>query len=168
MVGIRKWHTGTSCSPLRHPGRLQWRDGGREISKSLGMSSHLRLSGWHNVSCHLTHNASLQLRVRQLSHYGILQNTPVLSLLLLFSAKLCLFCNPMDCSPPSSSVHGIFQARILGCHSLLQGNLPDPGINPPSLALQVGSLPLSHQGSKSGSHSAHPETSPMCVEWKCE
>ena len=22
-------------------------------------------------------------------------------------------CNPMDCSPPSSSVHGIFQARIL-------------------------------------------------------
>ena len=26
----------------------------------------------------------------------------------------CLtLCNPMDCSPPSSSVHGIFQARIL-------------------------------------------------------
>ena len=24
------------------------------------------------------------------------------------------FCNPMDCSPPGSSVHGIFQARILG------------------------------------------------------
>ena len=24
-----------------------------------------------------------------------------------------LFCNPMDCSPPGSSVHGIFQAGIL-------------------------------------------------------
>ena len=24
-------------------------------------------------------------------------------------------CNPMDCSPPGSSVHGILQARILGC-----------------------------------------------------
>ena len=24
-----------------------------------------------------------------------------------------LFCEPMDCSPPGSSVHGIFQARIL-------------------------------------------------------
>ena len=24
------------------------------------------------------------------------------------------FCNLMDCSPPGSSVHGIFQARILG------------------------------------------------------
>ena len=22
-------------------------------------------------------------------------------------------CNPMDCSPPGSSVHGIFQARVL-------------------------------------------------------
>ena len=22
-------------------------------------------------------------------------------------------CNPMDCSPPDSSVHGIFQARVL-------------------------------------------------------
>ena len=29
-------------------------------------------------------------------------------------AKLCLtLCNPMDCSPPGSSVHGISQARIL-------------------------------------------------------
>ena len=29
-------------------------------------------------------------------------------------AKLCLtLCDPMDCSPPGSSVHGIFQARIL-------------------------------------------------------
>jgi len=24
-----------------------------------------------------------------------------------------LFTNPMDCSPPESSVHGIFQARVL-------------------------------------------------------
>ena len=29
-------------------------------------------------------------------------------------AQLCLtFCNPMDCSPPGSSIHGILQARIL-------------------------------------------------------
>ena len=32
-------------------------------------------------------------------------------------------CDPMDCSPPGSSVHGIFQARNtgLGGHALLQG-----------------------------------------------
>ena len=56
----------------------------------------------------------------------------------------------MDCSPPGSSVHGILQARLLewkkkkkkntgvGSHSFLQGNLPDPGIEPASPALQAG------------------------------
>ena len=43
-------------------------------------------------------------------------------------------CNPMDNSPPGSSVHGILQARILGSHSILQGifpgDLPNPGIFP--------------------------------------
>ena len=40
-------------------------------------------------------------------------------------------CDPMDCSPPGSSVHGIFQARILGvgCHSLLQGIFLTQGSN---------------------------------------
>ena len=29
-------------------------------------------------------------------------------------AQLCLtLSNPMDCSPPRSSIHGIFQARVL-------------------------------------------------------
>ena len=35
----------------------------------------------------------------------------------------------------------------MSCHFLLQGNLPDPGIEPPSPALQEDSLPLSHQAS---------------------
>ena len=29
-------------------------------------------------------------------------------------------CDPVNWSPPGSSVHGIFQARILDCHFLLQ------------------------------------------------
>ena len=29
-------------------------------------------------------------------------------------------CNPMDCNPPDSSVHGIFQARVLEWHCLLR------------------------------------------------
>ena len=37
--------------------------------------------------------------------------------------------DPMDCSPPGFSVHGIFQARILEWFATL-GNLPDPGIEP--------------------------------------
>ena len=51
----------------------------------------------------------------------------------LLLAQLCLtLCNPMDCSPPSSSVHGIFQARNtgVGCHFLLQEIFPTQGSNP--------------------------------------
>ena len=41
-------------------------------------------------------------------------------------AQLCLtLCDPIDCSPPGSSVHGIFQGKNtgVGCHFLLQGIL---------------------------------------------
>ena len=48
----------------------------------------------------------------------------------------------MDCSPPSSSVHGILQARVLyGLLFSSPGNLPHPGTEPGSLALQADSLP---------------------------
>ena len=45
-------------------------------------------------------------------------------------AQLCpTLCDPMDCSPPGSSVHGIFQARILEWVPIAySGDLPDPGI----------------------------------------
>ena len=40
-------------------------------------------------------------------------------MLLLFSRFSCvwLFCDPMDCSPPGSSVHGVFQGKTLECSS---------------------------------------------------
>ena len=44
-------------------------------------------------------------------------------------------CGPMDCSPPGSSVHGIFQARILEWIATAHSrNLPNPVIEPASLA----------------------------------
>ena len=45
-------------------------------------------------------------------------------------AQLCLtLSDPMDCSPPGSSVHGIFQARVLEWVAIsIPGDLPDPGI----------------------------------------
>ena len=70
-----------------------------------------------------------------------------LSLLL---AQSCLtLCDPMDCSPPTSSVHRILQARILewGSCSLLQGIFLTQESNPNLLHLlywQVDSLPLRH------------------------
>ena len=60
-------------------------------------------------------------------------------------------CDPMDCSPPGSSVHGILQARIPEWVAVsFSRDLPDPGIEPGSPmapALQADSLPLSRQGS---------------------
>ena len=57
-------------------------------------------------------------------------------------AELCLtLCDPMDCSPPSSSVHGILQARILECiANPFPGDLPNPGIESRSPTLQEDSL----------------------------
>ena len=43
-------------------------------------------------------------------------------------------CDPMDCSPPGSSVHGSPDKNTgVDCHALLQENHPDPGIEPVSL-----------------------------------
>ena len=68
------------------------------------------------------------------------------------SLRSCLtLCNPMNCSPPGSSVHGILQARMLelGCHAPLQGIFPTQGSDQCLLHLlhwQVGSLLLMPPG----------------------
>ena len=56
--------------------------------------------------------------------------------------QLCpALCDPVDCSPPGSSVYGILQARILDWVAFPSpGDLPDPRIKPKSPALQADSL----------------------------
>ena len=63
-------------------------------------------------------------------------------------AQLCpTLCDPMDCSPPGSSVHGIIQARILDWVAIpTPGDLPNPGIEPRSPSLQADSLPSEPPG----------------------
>ena len=53
-------------------------------------------------------------------------------------------CNPMDCSPPDSSVHGNSPGKNtgVGCHALLQGIFPTQGSNYSQILYQ-----LSQQGS---------------------
>ena len=75
---------------------------------------------------------------------------------LLIKAKVCLwwwlwFCpwvlfdswDPTDCRPLGSSVHGISQDKNTGgdCQFLLQGDIPNPGIELESPALQAESSP---------------------------
>ena len=54
-------------------------------------------------------------------------------------AQLCLtFRDPIDCSLPGSTVHGMFQAAILKWVALFfSRNLLDPGIEPGSSALHT-------------------------------
>ena len=71
-------------------------------------------------------------------HAQLLQSCPTL-------------CDPIDCSPPGSSVRGILQARIPAWVAFSSpGNCPDPGLKPESLMCllhwQVGPLPLAPPG----------------------
>ena len=77
-------------------------------------------------------------------------------------------CNPMDCSPPGSSVHGMFQARKLEWVAIsFSRDLPNPGIEPASVespALQADSLPLSHLGSPFSGHYLNPSLAPVTFQ----
>ena len=57
-------------------------------------------------------------------------------------AQLCpTLYNPMDCSLPDSSVHGLLQARILEREPFPSpGDLPNPGVEPGSPVLWADSL----------------------------
>ena len=58
--------------------------------------------------------------------YSVIQSHPIL-------------CDPMDCSLPGPSVHGIFQARILEWGAIsFSRDLPNPGSEPMSPALANG------------------------------
>ena len=57
-------------------------------------------------------------------------------------------CDLMDCSPPGSSAHGIPGKNIgVGCYLLIQEIFWTQGLNSYLMHWQVGSLPLSYQGS---------------------
>ena len=56
-------------------------------------------------------------------------------------------CDPMDCSPPGSSVYGILQARMLGWVAIpFSRGSSQPGIKPKSPASRADSLPSEPPG----------------------
>ena len=60
----------------------------------------------------------------------------------------CLtLCDPVDCSLPGSSIHGILQARILEWVVIsFSRDLSNPGIEPGSPSLQTDALPSEPPG----------------------
>ena len=76
--------------------------------------------------------------------------TDYLEIVLCYAMSLqsCpTLCNPVDCSIPGSSVHGILQARTLEWVAMpFSRGSSHPGIESRSSALQVGSLPTELSG----------------------
>ena len=59
----------------------------------------------------------------------------------VFISKLCpTLWDPMECSPPGSSVHGILQPQYWSCQFPSPGEFPNPGIELRSPAMQADSL----------------------------
>ena len=86
----------------------------------------------------------------------IVLSTPTTIISTVCCAVLCLvaqscltLCNPMDCGPPGSSIHGDPPGKNtgVGCHACLQGIFPIQGWNPGLLYCRRILYRLSHQGS---------------------
>ena len=66
---------------------------------------------------------------------------------LCLGSQLCpTLCDPMDCSPPGSSLYGILQARILELPCPPPGDPPNPRHKTRSPALRADSLPSEPPG----------------------
>ena len=62
---------------------------------------------------------------------------------MLVAQSCWTLCDPMDCSPPDSSVHRILQGRILEWLPFPSpGDLPHPGVEPESPELQADFLTI--------------------------
>ena len=78
--------------------------------------------------------------------YSVMRSFVVLCLV----TQLCpTLCNPMNCNPPDSFVHGDSPGKNtgMGCHALLQGIFPTQGSNAGLLHCRWILYQLSHQGS---------------------
>ena len=78
----------------------------------------------------------------------LFQLSPLLCAVLCLVAQSCLtLWDPMDCSPPVSSVHRDSPGKntAVGCHALLQGIFPTQGSNSGLLHCRQILYYLSHQ-----------------------
>ena len=81
--------------------------------------------------------------------YSLLSEVGIVMKVKVLLCQLCLtLCDPMDCSPSDASLPG--NNSEVGCHFILQGIFPDPGIKLGCPALQSASLPSEPPGKPLG------------------
>ena len=135
-----------SLEPRKPDWGLQRAEVGRSVIKgghvlSAGISFCSWTCSMEGISLRRTEACSCNTQ----SHRKVQPTHPTCSAVLSHNSQLCLtLCDPMDCSPPGSSVHGILQASGLPCPP--PEDLPNPGIKPRSPTLQVDSLPSEPPG----------------------
>ena len=100
----RTWflHQSQGTAPVFHPPA---QGGEWSIPQLRGVSEPNRGSGWLTRPLSPTHGSLLPASFR-----ALLSNTITAG---LCSQSCPTLCNSMNCSPPGSSIHGIFQTRIL-------------------------------------------------------
>ena len=88
----------------------------------------------------------------EIIRFSLLGRKAVTNLCVRLVTQSCpTLCNPMDCSPPGSSVHGDSPGKRTGVdgHALLQGIFPTQGLNPGLLHCRQTLYHLSYQRSPS-------------------
>ena len=127
----RLWPTRLLC-PWDFPG------------KNTGVGCYFLLQGifptqeWNQGLLHCRHFFTV------LSHGGSYLTVQEVNVKSLSRVRLC---DPMDCSLPGSSIHGIFQPRVLEWVAIsFSRDLPNPGIEPGSPALHADALPSEPPG----------------------
>ena len=90
-----------------------------------GNSYPLQYSGLENSMFYIVHGVAKSQT--QLSNFKKKKNY----VLWLVTQSCLTLCDPLDCSPPGSSVHGDSPGKNTGecCHALLQGIVPTQGLN---------------------------------------
>ena len=83
------------------------------------------------------------------SHFSKTLVSTITCFLCLVTQSCLTLCDPMDCSPPDSSVHGDSPGKNTGvnCHALLQGIFSTQGLNPGQLHCRQILYCLRQQGS---------------------
>ena len=122
------------------------------LGKSTGLGCHCLL--WTSVLSHLfleiweesTHRTEAWC---QHIHILKLTVTVVVMCVCLVAQSCWTLCDPMDCSPQDSSVHGDSPGKNIGVggHALLQGIFPTQGLNPDPPHCRQILHRLSHLGS---------------------
>ena len=87
-----------------------------EGGSGLGTHVHqwlIHVNVWQNQYSIVKKN-KIKIKIKKSIYWMYLLYTVLCSCVLCLVAQWCpTLCDPMDCSPPGSSLHGIFQTRIL-------------------------------------------------------